>query len=340
MNAGGKAPFDVNYCAEKLGFRTIPFFFWGERGCLARIEGQIMRFVEYFILFFKVDRDSIVLMQFPYIRGGRFWRYIFLCFAKKIKGIKIITIIHDLNELRYEKTEPERKMLDCAIRYSDAIISHNDTMSDYLIKERGCSPKKLVPLGIFDYVLPKDFDGGKIVFEKSLSIAGNLDKNKCPYLKKLTELKDVCIHLYGMNYTDYNSPSIFYHGAFSPESVVQNLTHGFGLVWDGDSIETCNGRYGKYLLYNNPHKLSMYLTAGLPVVVWDKSALKNFVLSENVGIAVSSLREAVVRINQITESEYFAMHNNCQKISGRLKNGEFFEAALSKCLDRIVSSDY
>ena len=34
-------------------------------------------------------------------------------------------------------------------------------------------------------------------------------------------------------------------------------------MWDGPSPDTCAGVYGAYLRYNNPHKTSLYLAAGL-----------------------------------------------------------------------------
>ena len=46
----------------------------------------------------------------------------------------------------------------------------------------------------------------------------------------------------------------------------------FGLVWDGISVETCAGVYGEYLKVNNPHKTSLYLASGIPVIIWKEAA--------------------------------------------------------------------
>lgn len=57
----------------------------------------------------------------------------------------------------------------------------------------------------------------------------------------------------------------------------------FGMVWDETKSDTCDGRWEKY---NNPYKLLLYICAGMPMVVWDKSTIADFVNEENIGIAL------------------------------------------------------
>ena len=331
--AGGKAPQDVRFFAEQFGFRTVYFFHWGERTFFRRITGQVRRFFEYLLFFIRVKPRSVLFLQFPYIRGGILWRHFFYVLAKRAKSLKVVTIIHDINELRYEHAETEARLFDFAIRFSDVLITHNGNMSDYLINVRKVPAEKLVPLGLFDYHFPASSVKKEIVFEKSISIAGNLDRNKCLYLQHLPLLKDCAFHLYGLNYTDYDCKSIVYHGAFQPEDIISELNHGFGLVWDGDSIDSCKGVYGRYLQFNNPHKLSMYISASLPVIVWEKSALRDFVVSNGLGFAVSDLHEAVSRVNGTTEAEYKSMSENCGRLSERLRTGFFLKRAIGECFE-------
>ena len=51
----------------------------------------------------------------------------------------------------------------------------------------------------------------------------------------------------------------------------------WGLVWDGNSIDTCSGNFGEYLRLNAPFKFSLYLAAKRPVVVWRESAMAEYV---------------------------------------------------------------
>lgn len=335
--AGTKAPSDAELFAEQMGFKPLYFFHWGERDFFHRLTGQLRRLFEYIFVFFRIRRKSILFLQFPYVRGGFLGRCMFFKFVRIFKKIKVITLVHDLNELRYENSDKEIKLLDFAISCSDFMIAHNENMCDYLAAVRGVSPKKLVSLDLFDYyVSEKSADRGSS-FEKSISIAGNLDANKSAYLRALPNL-GLPVYLYGKNYNNkIDNKNIVYKGCFEPECITNELCHGFGLVWDGISADTCDGLYGKYLKYNNPHKLSMYLTAGLPVIVWKQSALCELVVRNKLGIAVSSLYEAVEKIRATSESEYLEMHENCLKLSAKLRSGYFLKKALRNCLEKLVA---
>lgn len=337
--AGTKAPSDAELFAEQMGFKPLYFFHWGERDFFHRLTGQLRRLFEYIFVFFRIRRKSILFLQFPYVRGGFLGRCMFFKFVRIFKKIKVITLIHDLNELRYENSDKEIKLLDFVINCSDFMIAHNENMCDYLAAVRGVSPKKLVSLDLFDYYVSEKSADRRSSFEKSISIAGNLDANKSAYLRELPNL-GLPVYLYGKNYNNKtDNKNIVYKGCFEPECITNELCHGFGLVWDGISADTCDGLYGKYLKYNNPHKLSMYLTAGLPVIVWNESALCEPVVRNKLGIAVSSLYEAVEKIRATTETEYLEMHENCLKISAKLRSGYFLRTALRKCLERLADSE-
>lgn len=62
-------------------------------------------------------------------------------------------------------------------------------------------------------------------------------------------------------------------------------------MWDGDGINGCSGNTGEYLRYNNPHKLSLYMVSGLPVVIWSKAAEAEFVINNKVGVVVDDIND-------------------------------------------------
>lgn len=104
---------------------------------------------------------------------------------------------------------------------------------------------------------------------------------------------------------------------------------GWGLVWDGDSITTCDGVLGDYLRYNLPHKLSLYIAAGLPVIVWSQSAVADWVKENHLGLVVDSLEELPERIAAVTEAEHRDYIAHSRKMGNRLRNGEMLKARLS-----------
>lgn len=117
-------------------------------------------------------------------------------------------------------------------------------------------------------------------------------------------------------------------GSYPPDILPQYLNQGFGLIWDGNSIESCTGVIGNYLKYNNPHKCSLYLASGIPVIIWKEAALANFIEKHNVGILVESLEEIPEKIQNLSEKEYIQMKNNAEKLSVKLKNGYFLKKAI------------
>ncbi len=96
---------------------------------------------------------------------------------------------------------------------------------------------------------------------------------------------------------------------------------GWGLVWDGTSIDTCEGELGDYLRLIASHKLSLYLAMGIPVIVWKESAEAEFVTREGLGIAVSSLKELPDRISAISDDEYGRMLDRCRAQGEILRQG-------------------
>ena len=101
-------------------------------------------------------------------------------------------------------------------------------------------------------------------------------------------------------------------------------------MWDGNVDESDEHlTYKNYTKYNNPHKLSCYLAAGIPVIVWKKSAVANFVLKNNIGYVISSLYD----INELDFSDYELKKKNIEKISKNLKNGYYTKKVIKQMLN-------
>ena len=123
--------------------------------------------------------------------------------------------------------------------------------------------------------------------------------------------------------------NVKYMGKFHPDDI-SDIKGDWGLVWDGDSIATCSGSLGEYLKFNSSHKLSLYIAANKPVIIWSESSLKDFVLDNRLGICVSSLDEIGSEIAKLTEEEKKAMKESISDFSHRLRHGYM--------LNNIVSS--
>lgn len=76
------------------------------------------------------------------------------------------------------------------------------------------------------------------------------------------------INAYGNHFDQSKAEkALCYKGSFHPDVLPGILEGDFGLVWDGISAQSCIGNTGEYLKYNDPHKTSLYIASGIPVIV-------------------------------------------------------------------------
>lgn len=328
-HAGSKAVQDVCDVAKNLGYEAKVIktaisidSLWG------KIRRQTLFFIDWLKLYFSITPNSLVLIQNPY-HHKQLIRNLVLSKLKRDKKVKFISLVHDVEELRnslyndYYKNE-----FNFMLSIADSIIVHNDKMKAFFTK-KGISENKLVSLKIFDYLMDKEATSKNVIFERAISIAGNLDINKSAYIAQLGKL-GIIVHLYGPNFSHSleQYEDIQYHGSFPASEIPNQLNSGFGLVWDGNSVDTCSGDFGEYLQYNNPHKLSLYLASGIPVVIWDKAAEADFVREHNLGICVSSLNELKDKLSLISEDEYHSILVNVNSISNLLVTGRYTRKAI------------
>lgn len=319
-----KAPADVTAIASKFGYRAVTLNRGTIKGGLKQTEQSWSDIVK------DLKDDSILLIQLPLIdvTEGIYK----LLKVKKEKNVKIIAVIHDVDVLRGNPTVNDYKQYEVLKELPDILIVHNKYMMAAL-SQKGFDFYKMVNLEIFDYLI-SDYE--KMQESDGVIIAGNLIKTKAAYVYQINKIKDITFNLFGANYNEKQKYSnINYFGAFLPDELTKNLAGKYGLVWDGDSIDTCGSGKGEYLRINNPHKLSLYLAVGLPVIIWDEAAESEFVKRENVGLTISSLYELPDKLTGISDRDYAIMKANAAKIGKRLRNGEYMTRALKAAEAKI-----
>ena len=340
-NASSKARNDVEKILEKKDINK--YFIRTVNGVQNNKLMKWKQFLDYKFNCKKWDKglsgmrnNDIVFIQYPILNTTLNLDKIIKKYRNK--GIIFVAIIHDLDSLRF-KPEIQGKILYNRVYKEDKyllnefnyIIAHNNSMKNELVK-LGISSDKIIELELFDYLLDKEPKNIVRTKNDPIIIAGNLSPEKAQYLGKLNTLK-VNFNLFGVGYNDSMSgDNIAYKGKFKPEELLDYLEGSFGLVWDGISLDTCTGGFGEYLKYNNPHKVSLYLTAGIPVIVWSKSALAKFVIDNNVGIVIDSLNDLESKLNLISDKDYEKMLENTKRISAKTKNGQFMTDAINKVL--------
>ena len=326
-HAGFKAPRDAVYISTNIcRYEYIAFSCKNDNFLI----GAIRPFLELHI-FRQIKRikNSIVFINHP------FTLFVMLHYGYSYLAKKnyVILLSHDLDFIRMHKKK--RKILQ-QFSKAECLIVHNEKYADVLRAEGIHVP--MVSLQIFDYILNnKKLNFPIRYFARKISFVGNLDKSE--FITEWAKAeKSYQIELIGScrsktleQISQYNC----YKGVFPSDDVPYQITGAFGLVWDGSSVETCDGLYGEYLKINNPHKASLYLACGIPVIIWSQAALADFVMKNEVGFLIDSLNDIESILDSMTEEKYQEMINNIKPIQSKIQGGGFLKEALSTA-ERII----
>lgn len=279
-----------------------------------------------------------MLIEYPFEQRKRaYLLYLFRRFAP----VQLYALLHDLDSLRFDQAQG-REM--AVLGLFDGLISHNASMTRWL-REKGYR-KKIVELGMFDYLNPPvtPFHEHGISSPVHMLYAGNLNYAKASYIyrEEVGALKNVQLSVFGPYFESERAagPAVVHKGAFDPNRPVLDRRYHFGLVWEGTSLGTCEGPYGRYLRYNNPHKASLYVSLGLPIVIWRQAALADFVVRHRIGLAIDRLEEVEGLASRVDSDAYLSMVANVRALRRRVGAGEFLTGALDKlACDSARASD-
>lgn len=270
----------------------------------------------------SVSKNDYIIIQYPLPRGLNWMAEI----LTKIR--KCVFIIHDLYELRIENFSGDEAR---KIKRAYGIVSHNRKMTKFLT-DSGIDEKKIVNLKVFDYLIEPEEIPMHDKDESILCFAGNLAKSEFIYniSSKVTNLG---VNIYGANYNENKNNALLYQGSFDSEIIHKEIKGKLGLVWDGKSVNTCDGSFGKYMKYNNPHKVSMYISAAMPIVIWKEAALAEFVEENKIGFTIDKIDDIYEIDKNLDAEQYRTINNNLIKLREKVIHGKMLETALDKIFE-------
>ena len=327
FDAAGKAKIDCETILTKLGWQNLGFKqTWVTNSLLGTLISALG--VTWGLL--RLKRHSYICLQYPF---NKFYRY--CVWGAEQKKCNILTIIHDVRSLK-GKYEFSQKEIDLLAR-SQQLIVHNKTMRKWF--EEQSITSQLFEIQAFDYLhTPKMSVDKKTYNIEQLRIvfAGSIgSKQSFVYELDTLEKANYKVDLYGTNFhsssVKHPSNSILeYKGVFPADEVIDRIDGDFGLVWYGESLESCDGLPGKYLKFNNPHKLSLYVLCDMPIIIWDKAAMADFVVSNDIGFTVSSLNELPEKMRALTPSDIERFKMNVAQVKKKLEAGGFLRQAVEQ----------
>ena len=330
-SAGNKAKTDIEQMMQARGFRNIGLK-----------QTRYINVVAVFCLtllgvikgVFCLRKGDLLVLQYPLKKY-----YSFMCNVAHLRGCKVVTLIHDLGSFRSKRLTIPQEI--ARLNHSDSIIVHSEPMKNWLL-ENGIKAKLQV-LEVFDYLSEKKPSPNRSVTCRQtyrVMFAGVLASCHNDFLYKMANAaRSYGLVLYGGEFEPERlHAEVEYKGFVPSDELIATAEGDFGIVWYGPSLEGGEGPLGEYLQYNAPHKMSLYLRCGLPIIIWAKAGLASFVEKNNIGVCVSSLEELESIFSRMDIEDYMQMKKNALEIGRKLSQGFYFNKALqSACADLKVN---
>lgn len=239
----------------------------------------------------------------------------------KERGAHYTIGIIDSEYIRYPKThrsefeEIGKELL--LFKEAEALLVHGQNMKMYLRGEGVSHP--MIHRGPFDYL--SSLTEVKLTnnLQRKICFVGNPKKSD---------------FLQNWNY----KTSIM---GFFPKEVQNFVTHNveimghknfferiprdrFGIFWESGL------NYQEYSKYTMPHKCSLYLALGMPIIAWKESNIATLIEKEGLGIIVESLDEIDQKLKSLSEQELIDMKKRVNKFSYRIRSGFYTKNALAQ----------
>jgi hypothetical protein len=306
---GGVGNRDIERILQREGYQPIHFGDQESFGAGAKLR----RFGRWLRFLLAIPRGSLVVFQWPP------YAHLSLLFLRALcrfrKDVRIICYLTDINGIKDGDAAVLKEELAWFHRFSEFIV-HNECMEQWL--------REFLPGAHMARIDFFDFLAVPVMRERALSnricFAGLLSKSA--FLKELDRFPGLQFNVYGPDGELLPvSENVHYKGAFPPQELPAIIEGSFGLVWDGDSASGPEGPLGHYSAYISPHKLSLYILAGMPIICQGRSAAATLVAKYGIGFSVDALSDVPAAIAGLSGVAYREMAQNMVPLARRLAAG-------------------
>lgn len=325
-NAGSKAMRDVMQLLDGEGYRPMP--------ALPVTANKVLKlFLDLPLLVLTVlclvRRSGTVLYVIP----SNSFRIKLLYRLHQLLGFRLLCFINDIEQLRMPCSARYAQEEMASIAMGDVIMAPN-WQSVHILQTKYGIHQPMVAVGVWDYLSSlstsseSTFDIQQLFAQGAIAYAGNLRKS--PFIQQLGALP-LSFDVWGDGGDGSFASNVRYQGTVTPDELPPLLHRcAWGLVWDGPSLEGCEGQLGEYLRFNNAHKCGLYLASGLPLIVWKESGMASFVEEHGVGICVESLHQLPQVLQEVDLSAYRQMREAVERVGERVRRGCYFLDALHR----------
>lgn len=262
-----------------------------------------------------------VIVQYPLWTNNTEFELEFVNYLKIERKAKIVAMVWDIiswvqdNRDRDYKGDASLWMLN---KY-DLVIAANPKMAKRLREEGGVT-RPMMPMHLTDILYSGPLKQKQ--FKKEFYyVATGIDPAMIQEYP--TQMP---INFIGPNGNVKDAPDyVRLLGAMDTNDIPYQLDGGFGLLYyPQEGGYKGMHRYGEY---NNPMKLSLYLAAGLPVILLSNSAHAKWIKEQGVGLIIDSLSDIERVVNEVTEADYEQMLENIKPWQKAVSTGFFTKNA-------------
>ena len=329
--SGVKARRDIERIMDNIGFRPAGLHYTISKN---RIRHFLLTLVNVIYMPMRINKKDVLVVQYPAKYYNTICQFAHLC------GAHVITFVHDLECFRRKRNSIKKEIR--RMNLSDDLIACNPIICKWLCNNGFVGYKGtgiLEPLYVFDFLSNSNNPNKKKTWSlHKIVYAGQLTREKNSFLYDFGHyIKNYTVNVYGNGFDKQyaSNPDKFdIKGFMVPDQLITSAEGDFGLVWDGDSVDCCCGNWGEYLLVNTPHKISLYIRCGLPIIIWRNAAMSQFIEENGIGICVNSLRDIDIIYKNLTKEKYDKMCDNVQHINHLISEGWYFKRAISKIISK------
>lgn len=271
-----------------------------------------------------INQGDIVICQLPTGNGMKFERE--LISHLRAYRSRIAIFIHNFETLLHEKNNYTICEMINLYNQAEILIVNSFAMRQFLLDKGIRENIKFVIQEMWDYTVSNMFMNTP-AFKKEIHFIYNKiyeEMNEWEYaipLKLYTPLNNTCLNI--SNATD-----------MTPEELFLELSKGgFGLIWYADEYDHMS------IKYHTEFWLSIYLAAGIPVIVPAGISNQTLIEENHLGLVVDSLNEAVTKIEAMDESEYQEYLRNIEQFAPALRNGYYTKRCIVECIQAFYRKE-
>ena len=272
-----------------------------------------------------ISAGDIVIVQYPTWNELRFDHSL----VEHIKwyGAKVIIFVNDFQSLMWTQVSEETYINSeiALLNKADVLILPSAAMHKDMISFGLSGSIPVIYQRIWDYKTEMDLENHKL--ERKMIFTGRVER--FPFLNDYDY--ETAIDLYGGEKLEHHNRCICEKGLKEQKELIFEIAKGgFGLVWSDEEY------FERYYSKNQPYKLGVFLTAGIPVIIRKGAVHEDFIKRNGLGFVVESLGEASDIVQNISEDEYKNICEQIRPIQNLIKEGFYTKKVLIDAVVQLV----